>query len=108
VAKVYAYAVIAGTEKDEDENSPTFGQDVRVDYEPGTEITNKFPRDVLRRMLQRGTAALYDRTKTPEEAAEIADAENAQLRAENEKLKAQLEAERSRVSGQTQTPDKTT
>jgi hypothetical protein len=98
---VYAYSVIAGVEKDEDEDSPTYGQDVRVDYQPGTDITSKFPKEVLKKFLSTGTASLYDRTKTPEEAAELADEENALLRTQVEEFKLRLQgAEEEAAKGQ--------
>jgi hypothetical protein len=86
MAKVYAYSNIAGVEEDEE------GNKIAVYYEPGTELNDKgFTKEQLAHMLERGTASLYDPTKTPEEAAEAADAENAALRKQVESLKAQLE-----------------
>lgn len=87
---VYAYSVIAGTEKDEDEDSPTYGQTIAVYYEPGTDITGKFKKETLKHMLERGTASLYDPTKTPEEAAEQAAAEHEALTQQVESLTLQL------------------
>jgi len=77
MARAYAYTDIKALEEDE-----------VVYYPAGTDVTNKFSKEQLEEMLANGSVALYDRTQTPEQGAEVASA----LAEENQHLKEQLEA----------------